>query len=172
MTRLLDRAAGEIESDVSRRRIGQLMTDLLAPLDSIRNDPAALTIRDDFLLRRARGLSFAGATESAWKIVMTWNPDQERLDEDRLDALGDLEIRLGAFDRAAGTFRILIKRRRVGTIAWLDARHGLATCLCSIGSLERGVETHPRRPNCSTPISAAKRSAAKFERLKRDIARK
>ena len=162
MTRLLDRAAGEIESDVSRRRIGQLMTDLLAPLDAIRNDPAALNIRDEFLLRRARGLSFAGATESAWKIVMSWNPDQENLDEARLDALGDLEIRLGAFDRAAGTFRLLIKRRRAGSIAWLDAHHGLALAYARSGR-ERGDEAHPRdriapprfrRRSCSREIRA------------------
>ncbi len=171
MARLLDRAAEGIESDADRRRCGQLMTDLLAPLDSLPTDPAAANLRDEFFLRRTRGLAFAGATESAWKILMSWNPDQEKLDDPRLEVLADLEIRLGAFDRAVSTYRLLIQRRRTGSSAWLDARYGLALAYDRSG---RGIEAMKliRATELLHPDFGGGAIKTRFERLKREIERK
>lgn len=171
MARLLDVAAELSESDGNRRRMGRIMADLLAPFEISGRDPAEANLRDEFFLRRARGLAFAGSTDAAWKTVLAWNPETNRLDEARLDALADLEIRLRAFDRAVSTYRLLLKRRPSGSLAWLDARYGLALALERSGRSPDALRLI-RATELLHPELGAPGIKAKFERLKREIDRR
>ncbi|HWE37656.1 MAG TPA: hypothetical protein VG406_13905 [Isosphaeraceae bacterium] len=125
LSRLLDRLAAAADSDLVRRRVGQLdravitrVPDAIAPTDH--------ALRDEARLRLARALLFAGDSNASWEALVSWPIDQARLDDALLDDLADLETRLDAFDRAAGSYRLLIRRRNEGSTPWLAARYGLA----------------------------------------------
>jgi hypothetical protein len=135
LSRLLDRLAASADSDLVRRRIGQIDRALIARVpDAI--DPAEHATRTEARLRLARALFFAGDANASWEALVAWPLDQQRLDDPLLDDLADLETRLDAFDRAAGSYRLLVRRRREGSTPWLAARYGLAFAYYRSGRLD------------------------------------
>ncbi len=127
--RLLDRLAGETESDLIRKRAGSLLRVLLDRwVDPIERAPAE--DRDEVRLRHARALLFTGDSASARRAIARWGGPSGKLDDPGvLRDLGDTYVRLEAYALAVDAERLRASKLGAGSPDWFDARYCLALAL-------------------------------------------
>jgi TolA-binding protein len=123
--RLLDRAASESESDVTRRRIGLIsgvMTNRI--IDHLDQIPANL--QDEARLHHVRALLLAGDQVASKKELTSWGGFTGSPDDEMLRELADTYVRLDAFALSIDVERFRASRLSPGTLPWFESRYGLA----------------------------------------------
>ncbi|MDR3632860.1 MAG: hypothetical protein P4L84_03435 [Isosphaeraceae bacterium] len=123
--RWLDRTASNSESELRRRRFGLLMRVLLKPmLEHV--DDLTPALRWETRLRQARALLFTGDDAGARRALSeVANLPARARDEDYRD-LAEAYFGLEAYELAIDVQRLRARRGRTGSLAWFDARYGLA----------------------------------------------
>jgi len=127
--RLIDREAGESESDVHRARSGRLIRALLdVPLRDI--DALTPPQRAEVRLRSIRATAFVAELDAARRALRaTHNWDPADLDLDGLRDLADTFVRVEAYGLAVDVERLRARRLRPGSLAWLQSRYVLGLAL-------------------------------------------
>jgi hypothetical protein len=137
LARLLDHSASVSDSDLFRRRFGQLMRILLVRvLSRIGDLPSA--DRPEAQLRQARALLFSGSFDEARKILETWPGSSGAVPDGLLDDLADTYVRLDAFGLAIDVYRLRAQHSRPGTLPWFGARYGQALSYYRSGKNKEG----------------------------------
>jgi hypothetical protein len=125
MARRLDRFAAASDSDLVRRRLGALLRTVAGRALESADSPAPAESAEA-RLRQARGLLFAGDPDAARNAIASWQPPPEPIPDGLLHDLADLYAQLGAHPLAIDGFRLLMQRRRPGSLPWFEARYRLA----------------------------------------------
>ena len=123
--RLLDRAAREVDTEITRRRIGLIARIITAKL-SEQADQLPDGLRDEFHLHHARALLFSGDPTAARKLISAWGGPVAELDDELLRELADLYHRLDAHTLAIDAERYRSSRLAPGSLPWFEARYGMA----------------------------------------------
>jgi tetratricopeptide (TPR) repeat protein len=121
----LDRAASHNESDTDRRRIGQILRQVLK-VARARTDELAPADQAETGLRYARTLLFSGDPDAAKAVLPSLSRAQIRNDSRLLRELADLYERLDLNREAVDAYRDLAGRLEPGTLGWFAARYGQA----------------------------------------------
>lgn len=123
--RWLDRTAANSDSELRHRRFGLLMRVLLKPvLEHVDDLPAGL--KWEAKLRQARALLFTGDHVNARRALAdVANLPPRARDEDYKD-LAETYFGLEAYELAIDVQRLRSRRGQTGSLAWFDARYGLA----------------------------------------------
>ncbi len=125
LVRILDRAAAEAESDLRTRRLGHLLR-ILIP--RVLEDPEALApdLRAEVRLRNVRALLFSGDDAAARRAIASTSAPPASSSPDLLRDLAETYSRLEAYELALDVQRLRSKLAPTGSLAWFDARYGLA----------------------------------------------
>jgi hypothetical protein len=123
--RLLDRAACEADSEVTRRRIGLIARVITSKMID-RLDLLPEVSRDEAHLHHARALLLSGDSAAARKEIADWGGPVGEIDDELLWELADLYQRLDAFTLAIDAERYRSGRLTPGSLAWFESRYGMA----------------------------------------------
>ncbi len=135
LARQLDRAASTANSDLSRRRYGQILQIVASRLSrGSRTPPSSLDAEVRLLLARAE--LFRGDPDVARRQLTSDLDLRSALEPKLLWNLADLELQIRDFEGAATTYRRLIRTSEAGSVPWLRARYGLALALEGEGRLD------------------------------------
>ena len=140
--RLLDQCAATAESDLRQRRFGLVLKLIIEPILKSDDDMDPL-IRTELAIRQTRALLFTGADREARLSLSAWG-DLDRLTQnDRmLRDLGDTYNRLEIYSHAVDVERLRMKNNPPGSLAWFDARYGLALAYFHTGKLKQVGPAH------------------------------
>jgi hypothetical protein len=123
--RLLNRSAGDADSEAIRRRIG-LVARVISTWINEHLDDVPESSRDEAHLQHARALLFAGDPAAARKAIATWGGPLTDIDDELSRELADTYQRLDAFNLAIEAERYRSRRLAPGTLPWFESRYGLA----------------------------------------------
>jgi hypothetical protein len=138
IVRLLDRSAAEAESDLKARRMGLLMTILVRPVAE-RAASLAPPVRAELRLREIRGLLFSGSESEARRAVANWSPSGLTTNPGLLRDLAETYFRLETYELAIDVQRLRARQLPTGSLAWLDARYGLALAYFKAGKSKEAL---------------------------------
>jgi hypothetical protein len=167
LARLLDQVAAASDSDLARRRYGQLMRTILQPSQ---DKPTALppTDRLEARLRLIRGLLYSGNFDAARRALQLWPGENQVVPDPLLDDLADAYLRLEAFPLAVDVYRLRAQQTRPGSIPWFEARYGQ-----SLAYFRAGKPQEARRLIDATAILHPELGGGelrtKFERLRQRL---
>jgi hypothetical protein len=132
ITRLIDRAAAESESDLRLRRFGLILEILL---DRVLEHPDALTPDQlaEARVRQTRALIFRGDEPAARQSLSHWPSLPRELDDRWLKDLADTYTRLNVSRFAVDVQRLRAGRAPTGSLPWFEARYGLALAYARSG---------------------------------------
>jgi tetratricopeptide (TPR) repeat protein len=132
LIRLLDQAAELSDSDVSRRRYGQLMRSLML---HVPDGPGAQPSGDhtETRLRLIRAWLYTGHFDDARQALRMWPGGNQAVPDALLDPLADAYMRLEAFGLAVDVYRLRVQQTRPGSIPWFVARYSLALAFYRAG---------------------------------------
>ena len=135
MVRLIDRSAAEADSDLKMRRMGLVLRLLLARINEAAGNLTP-EVRAEVRLRSVRALLFSGDEEAARRQIATWTEPPPSSTNDLLRDLAESYSRLGAHRLAEDVQRLRARRSTTGSLAWFDARYGLALAYFRSGKLK------------------------------------
>jgi tetratricopeptide (TPR) repeat protein len=125
LARWLDRVATAADSDLVRRRAGQLLRNLASRLFDDGGELGPIEAAEA-RLRHVRSLLFSGDPDAARRTVERWPPLPPTIPADLLHDLADTYERLDVQPLAIDAYRLWMKRSQPGTLPWFAARYGLA----------------------------------------------
>jgi hypothetical protein len=165
----LDRAAAAAETDLMRRRLGQI-TRLLA--DRVLARPADLspTQRSEARIRQARAILFSGDPQGAAQALEAGAIEPEALAPVLLADLAELDVQLGRDDRAIAAYHLLARRHRPGTLPWFEARYALALAYDRSGQPDQARQLVEGTAILHPDLGGGS-LREKFERLRRRLGR-
>lgn len=134
LARWFDQIATASDSDLARRRAGQLLRDLISRMfgDSSELGPVEVV---EVGLRQVRALLFSGDPDAAKRAIERWPALPSTISVDLLHDLADTYERLDVQALAIDAYRLWMKRSQAGTPPWFAARYGLALAYERSGQL-------------------------------------
>jgi hypothetical protein len=138
--RLLDQCAATAESDLRQRRFGLVLKLIVEPI--LKSDEEiAPADRSELAIRETRALLFTGADREARRSLAAWGDLDRFIQSDRmLRDLGDTYNRLEIYSHAVDVERLRMKNNPPGSLAWFDARYGLALAYFHTGKLKQAAQ--------------------------------
>jgi tetratricopeptide (TPR) repeat protein len=170
LTRLLDRSATATDSDLVRRRLGQLMRVLITRIRERMSDLPAAS-RDEARLREIRALLFGGNLDEARRNLGTWSVVADSLTGEMLDDLADTYVRLDAFPIAVDVYRLRAQHSRPGSLPWFRARYGLALSYYRSGKQEEARRLIEATAILHPDLGGGGALRGKFEHLRQRLQR-
>jgi tetratricopeptide (TPR) repeat protein len=138
--RLLDQCASTAESDLRQRRFGLVLKLLIEPILKSEEEMAPVE-RSELAIRETRALLFTGADRDARRSLSIWgNLDSFTQSDRMLHDLGDTYNRLEIYSHAVDVERLRMKNNAPGSLAWFDARYGLALAYFHTGKLKQAAQ--------------------------------
>jgi tetratricopeptide (TPR) repeat protein len=138
--RLLDQCASTAESDLRQRRFGLTLKLLIEPVLKS-DDEMPPSDRTELAIRETRALLFTGADRDARRSLSAWGDLDRFTQNDRiLRDLGDTYNRLEIYSHAVDVERLRMKNNPPGSLAWFDARYGLALAYFHTGKLKQAAQ--------------------------------
>ncbi len=133
--RILDHSTSETDSDLRMRRTGLIIRVLVA---RCLERPDALTPGQltEARIRLSRALLLSGDDIGARKALGDGSFAASAVNDPLLRDLADIYSRLGAFELAVDAHRLRSRRTAPGSLAWFDARYGLALAIYRSGKTE------------------------------------
>lgn len=128
MCRVLDTAAGIIDTENTRRQLGSAMAKLAASLPPTSPDFSP-DINQELELRRIRGLIYAGQPSAAEPRLDTWIKANPNVRPAMLYAVADALLRLNATAKAIGYLSEWVGHEPEGSTQWFLGRLELAKAL-------------------------------------------
>lgn len=130
--RILDHSLTGTDSDLRMRRTG-LIIRVLAARSLERPDGQTPAQRSEARIRLSRALLLSGDDIGAHKALGDGSFATSSANDPLLRDLADIYTRLDAFELAVDVHRLRSRRTAPGSLAWLDARYGLALALYRSG---------------------------------------
>ena len=97
--------------------------------------------RSELAIRETRALLFTGADREARRSLSAWGDLDRFTQSDRiLRDLGDTYNRLEIYSHAVDVERLRMKNNPPGSLAWFDARYGLALAYFHTGKLKQAAQ--------------------------------
>jgi hypothetical protein len=138
--RLLDQFASTADSDLRQRRFGLVLKLIIEPILRSGDEMSTLE-RSELAIRQTRALLFTGADREARLSVTAWRDLDRFTQNDRmLRDLGDTYNRLEIYSHAVDVERLRMKNNAPGSLAWFDARYGLALAYFHTGKLKQAAQ--------------------------------
>jgi hypothetical protein len=139
--RLIDECASYAEVDLRQRRLGLVLRLLVQPA-TLEGDTDKWTPeeRAEIRLRLTRAFLFLGDDVSARASLRGWSGPPQSAGDEFLRDLADTYNRLEAYELALDVQRLRSKNLRTGSVAWFDARYGLALAYFHSGQLKQSAQ--------------------------------
>jgi hypothetical protein len=138
--RLLDQCASTAESDLRQRRFGLALRLIVESILKSDEELAALD-RSELAIRQTRALLFTGADREARQSLSAWSElDGFSQNDQILRDLGDTYNRLEIYSHAIDVERLRMKNSVPGSLAWFEARYGLALAYFHTGKLKQAAQ--------------------------------
>ena len=133
--RILDHSISETDSDLRLRRTGLIIRVIVAR--SLERPDALSPVQlAEARIRLSRALLLSGDDIGARKALGDGSFSALSASEPLLRDLADVYSRLDAFVLAVDVHRLRTHRAAAGSLAWLDARYGLALALYRLGKAD------------------------------------
>jgi tetratricopeptide (TPR) repeat protein len=139
--RLIDECASHSEVDLRQRRLGLILRLLVQPA-TMDGDPERWTLEEnaELKLRLTRAFLFLGDAARAQASLRGWTSLTKSAGDELLRDLADTYSRLEAYELALDVQRLRSKELPAGSVAWFDARYGLALAYFHSGQLKQAAQ--------------------------------
>ncbi len=125
--RLIDACASYSAIDLHQRRLGLIQRLLVQPVAQVDDeDRWTAQERAELKLRLARAYLFLGDERNAREALRNWTGVGSSASDDLLRDLADTYNRLEAYELAIDVERLRSRNLHTGSVAWFEARYGLA----------------------------------------------